>query len=185
MSIPLVQKAEKDDINTSIIAIKRNIERINMLLGLVDSGSPDLSGLATKQELEDAITQVETDLAPVDEVTVDNMHSVTSNAVAVAIDNRTRYDDTETLVGSKNGYDLYRRTFTYTDINSTINISTLLDSNFPIGKSKILNIECCMIANSVTVSGAYAFVTSDKKLYCLQAISDNTYVVNIIIYYLH
>ena len=80
MSIPLVQKAEKDDINTSIIAIKRNIERINMLLGLVDSGGsdPDLSGLATKQELQDAVES----LQPVDEVTVGNMHSVTSNAVA-------------------------------------------------------------------------------------------------------
>ena len=85
MSIPLVQNNEKDSINTSIIAIKRNIERINMLLGLVDSGSPDLSGLATKQELEDAITQVETDLAPVDEVTSGNMQSVSSNAVAEAI----------------------------------------------------------------------------------------------------
>ena len=80
-----MQNNEKDSINTSIIAIKRNIERINMLLGLVDSGSPDLSGLATKQELEDAITQVETDLAPVDEVTSGNMHSVTSNAVAKAM----------------------------------------------------------------------------------------------------
>ena len=78
MSIPLVQEATKDAINTSIIAIKRNIERINMLLGLVDSGSPDLSGLATKQELQDAVTE----LQPVDEVTVGNMHSVTSNAVA-------------------------------------------------------------------------------------------------------
>ena len=87
MSIPLIQNNEKDSINTSIIAIKRNIERINMLLGLVDSGSPDLSGLATKQELEDAITQVETDLAPVDEVTSGNMQSVTSNAVAEEFDN--------------------------------------------------------------------------------------------------
>jgi hypothetical protein len=85
MSIPLVQEATKDAINTSIIAIKRNIERINMLLGLVDSGSPDLSGLATKQELEDAITQVETDLTPVDEVTIGNMQSVTSNSVAEAL----------------------------------------------------------------------------------------------------
>ena len=58
MSIPLVQNNEKDYINTSIIAIKRNIERINMLLGLVDSGSPDLSGLATKQELEDAVNKM-------------------------------------------------------------------------------------------------------------------------------
>ena len=78
MSIPLIQKPEKDDINTSIIAIKRNIERINMLLGLVDNDSPDLSGFATKQELQDAVTE----LQPVDEVTSGNMHSVTSNAVA-------------------------------------------------------------------------------------------------------
>jgi hypothetical protein len=99
MSIPLVQKAEKDDINTSIIAIKRNIERINMLLGLVDSGGsdPDLSELATKQELEDAITQVETDLAPVDEVTSGNMQSVTSNAVAEAC---PRFVDYSTLLHS-------------------------------------------------------------------------------------
>lgn len=88
MSIPLIQETTKDAINTSIIAIKRNIERINMLLGLVDNDSPDLSGLATKQELEDAITQVETDLAPVDEVTSGNMQSVTSNAVANYVDNR-------------------------------------------------------------------------------------------------
>jgi hypothetical protein len=80
MSIPLVQDNEKDSINTSIIAIKRNIERINMLLGLVDNDSPDLSGFATKQELQDAVTE----LQPVDEVTVGNMQSVTSNAVAVA-----------------------------------------------------------------------------------------------------
>ena len=78
MSIPLIQKPEKDDINTSIIAIKRNIERINMLLGLVDNDSPDLSGFATKQELQEAVTE----LQPVDEVTVGNMQSVSSNAVA-------------------------------------------------------------------------------------------------------
>jgi len=91
MSIPLVQKAEKDDINTSIIAIKRNIERINMLLGLVDSGGsdPDLSGLATKQELQDAVES----LQPVDEVTVGNMQSVTSNAVAEYSNKIIKYKD--------------------------------------------------------------------------------------------
>ena len=107
MSIPLVQEATKDAINTSIIAIKRNIERINMLLGLVDSGSPDLSGLATKQELEDAITQVETDLAPVDEVTSGNMQSVTSNAVSKAMS----YSTEEHLTGRKwkNGKPTYEK----------------------------------------------------------------------------
>ena len=81
MSIPLVQNNEKDSINTSIIAIKRQIERINALLGLSNSEEIDTSVFATKTELEDAVTQVETDLAPVDEVTADNMQSVTSNAV--------------------------------------------------------------------------------------------------------
>ena len=108
MSIPLVQNNEKDSINTSIIAIKRNIERINMLLGLVDSGSPDLSGLATKQELEDAITQVETDLAPVDEVTSGNMQSVTSNAVAGALENGTEANKVFTQNGKTTFYGIQK-----------------------------------------------------------------------------
>lgn len=105
MSIPLIQKPEKDDINTSIIAIKRNIERINMLLGLVDSGSdPDLSGLATKQELQDAITE----LTPVDEVTVGNMQSVTSNAVSKVLS----YSTTEQFTGRYwiSGTPIYQKT---------------------------------------------------------------------------
>ena len=81
MSIPLVQENTKDAINTSIIAIKRNIERINSLLGLSGSEEIDTSIFATKEELE----ALETALQPVDEVTVDNMQSVTSNAVARAI----------------------------------------------------------------------------------------------------
>jgi hypothetical protein len=81
MSIPLVQNNEKDSINTSIIAIKRNIERINMLLGLSNSEEIDTSKFATKEELQQAVT----DLQPVDVVAIDNMQSVTSNAVAKAI----------------------------------------------------------------------------------------------------
>lgn len=92
MSIPLVRNNTKDAINTSIIAIKKNLERINTLLGLVDSSEPDLSGFATKQELEDAVTEinntideVETSLQPVDTVTSGNMRPVTSNAVNSAL----------------------------------------------------------------------------------------------------
>ena len=82
MSIPLINEVNKNDINTSIIAIKKNIERINTLLGLNNTEEIDTSIFATKEELE----QAETDLAPVDEVTSGNMHSVTSNAVAQAIE---------------------------------------------------------------------------------------------------
>ena len=92
MSIPLVQNNEKDSINTSIIAIKRQIERINMLLGLVDSGGsdPDLSGFVKKSDIVDIVESgnmnpvTSNAVVPVDEVTLGNMHSVTSNAVAGA-----------------------------------------------------------------------------------------------------
>lgn len=83
MSIPLIQEATKDAINTSIIAIKRNIERINNLLGLSGSEEIDTSIFATKEELD----ALETALQPVDEVAVDNMQSVTSNAVAKRLEN--------------------------------------------------------------------------------------------------
>ena len=83
MSIPLAKDNSKDSINTSIIAIKRQIERINMLLGLSNSEEIDTSVFATKDELQQAIT----DLQPVDEVTADNMQSVTSNAVAEEVKN--------------------------------------------------------------------------------------------------
>ena len=53
---------------------------MNMLLGLSNSEEIDTSKFATKEELQQAVT----DLQPVDEVAVDNMHSVTSNAVANA-----------------------------------------------------------------------------------------------------
>ena len=96
MSIPLVQNNDKDAINTSIIAIKRNIERINMLLGLSNSEEIDTSKFATKDELQQAVT----DLQPVDEVTVDNMHSVTSNVVARMF-NTNLNDDIEVDITSQ------------------------------------------------------------------------------------
>lgn len=81
MSIPLINEVNKNDINTSIIAIKKDLERINTLLGLNNTEEIDTSIFATKEELE----QAKTDLAPVDTVTSGNMHSVTSNAVYNAL----------------------------------------------------------------------------------------------------
>ena len=72
MSIPLVQNNEKDSINTSIIAIKRNIERINMLLGLSNSEEIDTSEFVKKSDI-------------VDVVEAGNMNPVTSNAVVKKI----------------------------------------------------------------------------------------------------
>lgn len=72
MSIPLVQNNDKDSINTSLNAIKRNLDRINSMLGLVDNTTAGI-------ENEIALLQ------PVDTVASGNLHSVTSNAVAGAI----------------------------------------------------------------------------------------------------
>ena len=69
MSIPLVQNNDKDSINTSLNAIKRNLDRINSMLGLVDNTTAGM-------ENEIALLQ------PVDTVASGNLHSVTSNAVA-------------------------------------------------------------------------------------------------------
>ena len=87
MSIPLVQDNNKDSINTSIIAIKRNIERINMLLGLSNSEEIDTSEFVKKSDI-------------VDEVTVGNMQSVTSNAVAEAIGEWKKILDIDVTYGS-------------------------------------------------------------------------------------
>ncbi len=90
MSIPLVQNNDKDAINTSIIAIKRNIERINMLLGLSNSEEIDTSEFVKKSDIVDVVEAgnmnpvTSNAVVPVDEVTLGNMQSVTSNAVAEA-----------------------------------------------------------------------------------------------------
>lgn len=147
MSIPLVQNNEKDSINTSIIAIKRNIERINMLLGLVDNDSPDLSGFATKQELEDAITQVETDLAPVDEVTVGNMQSVTSNAVAKIL-----VPSSTTIIESTN-----RRSVTLTSGRTDWwGMSNYPPPSVPSGKRLVRTFARCSNVNTATSICNYA-----------------------------
>jgi hypothetical protein len=149
MSIPLVQEATKDAINTSIIAIKRNIERINMLLGLVDSGSPDLSGLATKQELQDAVES----LQPVDEVTIDNMQSVTSNAVAESLS----YSTTEHKTGGVwiDGKPIYRKVVEFSQ-EIVLPSNTWVDT--PQSSSNIARIINCKGYNNLgacfQVSGA-------------------------------
>ena len=99
MSIPLVQNNEKDSINTSIIAIKKNLERINSILGLVDSGSDiDTSEFVKKSDIVDVVQSgnmnpvTSNAVVPVDTVTSGDMHSVTSNAVAGAITGNTLYN---------------------------------------------------------------------------------------------
>ena len=157
MSIPLIQEATKDAINTSIIAIKRNIERINMLLGLVDNDSPDLSGFATKQELQDAVTE----LQPVDEVTVGNMHSVTSNAVAVA----NSYSITEHFTGKYwiDGKPIYRKVI---DCGALPSNGQKTFQNVMSNTDKIIKITGATNNGIATISLPYSTVNSYINIYC-------------------
>ena len=180
MSIPLVQEATRDAINTSIIAIKRNIERINMLLGLVDSGSdPDLSGLATKQELQDAITE----LTPVDEVTADNMQSVTSNAVSKSFSYSTDEIDTGTLW--YNGNKIYKKTFIYDNVSMTTGTEIQLTTNFLISSNKITGTETYGYSktNGIFINDIRVRSTTNNALNAMQSVTSGTFIIFFTVFY--
>lgn len=76
-NIPLPKSNKKEDIDTTIIAIKKHLEEINRLLGIDNSESPDLSGLVTKAELQSSF---------VNSIELYNMKGATSNAVAESME---------------------------------------------------------------------------------------------------
>jgi len=133
MSIPLVQEATKDAINISIIAIKRNIERINMLLGLSNSEEIDTSEFIKKSDIVDVVEAgnmnpvTSNAVVPVDEVTLDNMQSVTSNAVYDKLQWKTLGDNEAipedcTEINITCFYELDNTEIVYTNQFSTENI---------------------------------------------------------------
>ena len=69
-TIPLVQSNEKEAINTSIIAIRKNLEKINEVLGLIDTSdnSTDLSIYVKKADVANVVEE-------------NNLNPITSNAV--------------------------------------------------------------------------------------------------------
>lgn len=68
--VPLVKDNKINDINTSIIAIKKQLKQINETVGLIDiSDAPDLSPYVKKSDIVDVVAS-------------GNMNPVTSNAVA-------------------------------------------------------------------------------------------------------
>lgn len=94
--VPLVKTNNIHDINTSIIAIKKQLRIINEALGLIDiPDAPDLSPYVKKTDVVDVVESgnmnpvTSNAVVPVDEVTVGNMQSVTSNAVASALNGGT------------------------------------------------------------------------------------------------
>ena len=108
--VPLVQKNDINSINTSLIAIKKQLKQLTEAVGLIDV--PDLSPYVKKTDV-------------VDVVEAGNMHSVSSNAVAESLS----YSTTEQKTGGTyvDGKPIYRKvidcgtlpnnTETFTDLN--------------------------------------------------------------------
>ena len=119
MGIPLVRNNSVDDINTSIIAIKKELGK---------GGSGDMGDVNVNVDVKYEVTDTVEDgnslpvtsqgvydyvegqgFTPVDEVAINNMKAVTSNAVAKSLS----YSITEQKTGGKwiDGKDIYRRVF--------------------------------------------------------------------------
>lgn len=75
MAIPLIQNVEKQDINTSIIAIKKELQTLQDKETAVDI---DLSDYVKKDDVADVVE-------------ADNLNPVTSNAVAQALEDLSQY----------------------------------------------------------------------------------------------
>ena len=85
--IPLVKGNTQEEINTSLIALKKALDEMNS-----SSSKTDASVQSQIKQINELITNINshldtidgqiTDLQPVDSVTSGDMHSVTSNAVA-------------------------------------------------------------------------------------------------------
>ena len=89
-SIPLAKTNNINDINTSIIAIKKQLKELEEALGLIDGNIPDVSPFVKKSDIVDTVTSGNMNPVTsnavanytVDTVASGNMHSVSSNAVA-------------------------------------------------------------------------------------------------------
>ena len=93
--VPLIRKTDVNDINTSLIAIKKQLKQLNEAVGLIDVPDVDLTPFVRKDEV---VNVVETG----------NMNPVTSNAVAQC----SSYSTEEVFTGSYwiDGKKIYRKT---------------------------------------------------------------------------
>ena len=128
MGIPLVRNNSVDDINTSIIAIKKELGK---------GGSGDMGDVNVNVDVKYEVTDTVEDgnslpvtsqgvydyvegqgFTPVDEVAINNMKAVTSNAVAKSLS----YSTTEQKTGKKwiDGKMIYRKVIQGTFANGTV-----------------------------------------------------------------
>ena len=133
-TIPLVKGNTQEEINTSLIALKKALDEMNSSSSKTDA-SVQSQIKQINELIENINTQIE-DLQPVDTVTSGNMHSVTSNAVSRA----TSYSTDEVDTGKKyiNGNNIYSKTydFGYLPNSTTKTMSLNIDNLEQITKIK-------------------------------------------------
>ena len=107
--VPLIQDVRKNDINTSIIAIKKQLKQLIEAVGLIESpNSPDMSPYVKKTDI-------------VDNVQIGNQNPVTSNGVYVALTELEERIDENIVDNVENG-DL--RPVTSNAVSQAISYST-------------------------------------------------------------
>ena len=191
--VPLVKANNIHDINTSIIAIKKQLKQLNEAVGLIDMPTIDTSIFVKKSEVVDvveadnmnpvtsnAVAEVADSLEPVDEVTSGNMHSVSSNAVANAISML----GTEEECGSYFGNKRYHKTFYYGGINLVANEDYVLNSSFEISINKAVKVDAFIINDNVWSNNVRVFILSNGTLAIASSLSGNGFTAVIEVYYI-
>ena len=118
--VPLVNKNDINSINTSLIAIKKQLTQLNEAVGLIDVPDVDLTPFVRKDEVVDVIESgnmnpvTSNAVVPSNTVTSGDMHAVTSNAVSQSLS----YSTEEVFTGSYwiDGKPIYRKTFYFATV---------------------------------------------------------------------
>lgn len=159
--IPLVNSNDVNDINTSIIAIKKEINSVGNTEVNVTLNMPENS-------------------IPVDTVASGNMHAVTSNAVAEAVS----FTATEKISGNYFDNIRYHKTYIFSGINLVANTSYVLSSSFDIPYNKTVGIKGFIINGEVWSNDIKAYILSNGTLAVQSSLAGNNFTVILDVYYI-
>lgn len=142
--VPLIKTNSINDINTSLIAIKKQLKQLNEALGLVDAPDVDTSVFVKKSDVVDVVESgnmnpvTSNAVVPVDGIERNNMKAATSNAVSYALS----YFPTEQFTGRYwlDNKPIYAKTY---GLSGTINSSSYTDVGItqPLNIDKLLDYE--------------------------------------------
>ena len=184
-TIPLVKGNTQEEINTSLIALKKALDEMNS-----SSSKTDASVQSQIKQINELIININshldtidgqiTDLQPVDEVTSGNMHAVTSNAVAECLS----ISNTEKEGGEYFGNRRYHKSFIY-NAYLTPNVSSVLANNFEIPYNKTVGVDAFIISNNgVWSNDIKVYILSDGTLAVQSStLGNNTFAIVIDFYY--